>query len=129
MNNQINRILLYTKSVTNFQKWALIVFSACMAIDVVVTVWGYLFYDGFQELNPVFNQFFHDPVLFIGSIAILKSLIVLLVVGGVMWFNKKELSGEISSRLRGGDIISATSAGVMVISLISLVIINMVYIR
>lgn len=129
MNNQINHILLYTKSVTNFQKWALIVFSVCMAIDVVVTAWGYLFYEGFQEMNPVFNQFFHDPVLFIGSIALLKSVVVLLVVSGVMWFNKKELSGEISSRLRGGDIISATSAGVMVISLISLVIINMVYIR
>ncbi len=128
MNNPINHILLYSKSLTKFQKWAFIVFSVCMAIDSIVTAWGYFFHDGFYEANVLFRQFFHDPVLFIGYIVIAKLLVIGFVFFSTVWFNEKENCGKFNKDVCGGDIITGTSAVGMVVALVMLLIINVLFV-
>ena len=126
-NNPINHILRYTTSVTNLQKKALIVYSACMAIDVIITTWGVIFRDDFTEINPVFNLFLHSPMLFVGVLIISKSIVTGVIIYSVFWFNEKESAGTLPKMLHGaGDLVAVTSAGFMVLALTALVIINII---
>lgn len=73
---------------TQTQKQHLTIFIGLMAMDFVITTIGYLFYDGFVEANPVFSQFYYEPLKFILAIAAAKSVYIIFILFVVFLANR-----------------------------------------
>jgi hypothetical protein len=107
---------------TRTQSLLFLAFIALMLTDLVVTLWGYQYYPGFVEANPLFNVFTGYPALFITAILWMKVVVIGFLLLAVIWFNQYDHD----TSWQGGNILISTATVGMELMLGALVVGNVI---
>jgi hypothetical protein len=110
---------------SRLQKYALAAFIILMAVDLVISSYGVLFFPAFTEANALFARFVEYPLQFIAVVGVTKLLVIAGIIAATIWFNRRESA---NSLWHGGDILCSTAAVGMGAMMLVLVVGNLLFV-